>query len=149
MAHSKSQFYAQAVTKELSLGTVADLLRCASAPHVHEVAYCGPRPQEYGLFLTGNIRSPRDHRLDMPVHERISINELCEVAALVVSRIAEYDEAREKAQRVQRELESRVRFLMGVFKSNGIDPDYVPSPPEKLYRKDDKGNFVETTNEQY
>lgn len=70
-------------------------------------------------------------------------------AALVVSRIAEYDADREEAQRAQRDLESRVRFLMGKFKSYGINPDYVPPPPEKLYRKDDKGDFVEATNEQY
>ena len=73
---------------------------------------------------------------------KLTLNQLIAETVPVVARIAGWYDDKRKAEQEARETADRVRFLMGKFKSYGIDPDYI-YVPEKYYVKDSTGQFVE------
>lgn len=132
-----STFTEQAVTPELSLGTIIDLLRIASKPNCPAVRYQAPRPESFGLF----IDMPASARFEPIPHGQLTLNQLIEVTVPVVEKIAGWYDSMRKAQQDSREARDRVRFLMSKFSSYGIDPDYV-HVPEVYYTKNADGQYV-------
>lgn len=130
----------QAVTKELSLRTLITLLRIASKPDCQTVRYLGPPPQAVGLFITEPFAiSP--HALREP--ENIGLNELIGASVVVVEKIAEWHEARVKADRERDEAIDRSRFLYSTLKNYGIDPGAPAYTPPTFYVKLSDGTFTE------
>src|SRR5678815_4082947 len=92
-----SEFLEQAVNGTLRFETLVTLLGYASEPHCRYVRYVMPNPDRFGLFIEEpNPPAPPPH-LWKPTE--LTLNELCAASHVVVRKIADWHNQKEKAAR--------------------------------------------------